>query len=166
MNMPSWMCQGANTTEQKIVQGRSQLITGHSFYGSLAMGLHIVPDATGAVEKIQVDEESITYNESYIDTLTEPEMQGALAMAVNPLALQHNTRRGGRDEATWQKASEAVSNPALIAAGFTLPPGANKDTTFAGKSAEEAYQILYVKQQLVTTPLDQGASVFAHRQLL
>ena len=48
----------------------------------------------------------------------------ALARIVTACALKHHTRRRDRDPQVWQLASQLVTHPILIDAGFTLPEGA------------------------------------------
>ena len=142
-DLPSWMGRGFQGTEARLIKARSQLVVGHAFYGALVLKMKI---EAGDVDKLTVSEDAITYNEEYIAGLTEPELQGVLAMGLNPIALLHHCRRGERDNETWQRASELASNPSLIKAGFTLPKEANRDMTFYVKSCEEIYQVIYVKK--------------------
>ena len=136
----------------RLVKARTQLIMGQPFYGTLALTMPMVMVGAddgaddGAGVKLACDGERLEYSAEYIASLGEAELQGALAMAVSRVALQHHCRRGDRDAATWQRASELVSNPMLRRAGFTLPEDAEADSTYDGKSAEEAYALIYVKR--------------------
>ena len=135
------------------MKARSQLILGQAFYGSLAVRQKFVP---GEVDKLTCDGETVEYNPAYVESLSEAQLQGALAMAVSRVALQHHCRMGDRDAETWQKSSEKTTNPMLRKAGFTLPADADKDDSFAGKSCEEAYGVLWLEKQQQQSQQGQG----------
>jgi predicted metal-dependent peptidase len=62
-------------------------------------------------------------------------------------ALQHHTRRGGRNPRRWNMACDYAINPMLVDAGLTLPKGVMLDNHFRGMSAERIYNLLEEEEQ-------------------
>lgn len=125
---------------QKITKARAALITGHPFFGSLALRLTL--EESGAIPTMATDGVRMLYNPAFVDGLTMPELTGVCAHEVMHCALNHITRAGARDLKQWNVAADHAVNPLLIDAGLTLPKSALIDARFAGKSAEEIYRLL------------------------
>jgi predicted metal-dependent peptidase len=62
-------------------------------------------------------------------------------------ALQHHTRRGGRNPRCWNMACDYAINPMLLDAGLTLPKDVLLDNRFRGMSAERIYSVLEEDEQ-------------------
>jgi predicted metal-dependent peptidase len=63
---------------------------------------------------------SFFYNPGFVEMLNAAELAGVLAYQVMHAALQHHTRRGGRDRKRWNMACDCAINPLLLDAGLTL----------------------------------------------
>jgi predicted metal-dependent peptidase len=61
-------------------------------------------------------------------------------------ALQHHTRRGGRNPRGWNMACDYAISPMLVDAGLTLPKDVLLDNRFWGMSAERIYNLLEGKE--------------------
>jgi len=85
---------------------------------------------------------SLFCNPNFVEKLSAAELKGILAHEVMHPALQHHTRRDGRDLGRWNRACDYAINPMLIEAGLTLPSGVLSDPRFNGMSAEEIYNHL------------------------
>ncbi len=81
---------------------------------------------------------SIYYNPGYVETLNASELAGVLAHEVMHPALQHHTRRGGRNPKRWNMACDYAINPLLIDAGITLPKDVLIEHRFRGMSANKS----------------------------
>src|ERR1700749_3786011 len=100
--------------ERGIMKARARLVLGHPFYGGLILPqkMKVAEETIGDDGKpvkppaIMTAGDTITYDPSAILDWNDPQLQGALAMAINPIARQHHVRRGDRDQDTWQRASE------------------------------------------------------------
>ena len=82
------------------------------------------------------------YNPGYVETLSAAELAGVLAHEVMHPALQHHTRRGGRNPKRWNMACDYAINPLLIDAGLTLPKDVLIEHRFRGMSAEQIYNLI------------------------
>jgi predicted metal-dependent peptidase len=62
-------------------------------------------------------------------------------------ALQHHTRRGGRNPRRWNIACDYAINPMLVDAGLKLPKDVLLDNRFCGMSAERIYNLLEEEEE-------------------
>jgi predicted metal-dependent peptidase len=85
---------------------------------------------------------SLYFNPEFVDSLSSAELIGVLAHETMHPALQHHTRRGGREPKRWNMACDYAINPLLIDAGLTLPKNVLLDDRFRGMSAERIYNLL------------------------
>jgi len=74
--------------------------------------------AKPSIKTMATDGISVYYNPEFMDTLTAAELEGTLAHEVMHPALQHHTRRSGRDQRRWNMACDYTINPMLIEAGL------------------------------------------------
>lgn len=138
----------------KLSKARAALVLSQPFFGSLALRLRCVADAT--VETMAVDGESIFYNPDFVESLTFDEITGVVAHEVMHLACAHHARRGERDPRLWNRAGDYAINGLLIAAGFTLPAGRLQDSRFDDMPAEEIYAVLE-RERTNGSGIDTGA---------
>jgi predicted metal-dependent peptidase len=85
---------------------------------------------------------SLYFNPEFVDSLSSAELIGVLAHETMHPALQHHTRRGGREPKRWNMACDYAINPLLVDAGLTLPKNVVLDDRFRGMSAERIYNLL------------------------
>lgn len=131
-------------TDNAFLRARRALLLDHCFFGSLIMHLKAVED-TSAKRGVWADGKRIGYNAAALEEIVEKNLaQGAglLAKSVLQCALGHHVRRDNRDNELWQKASDYVVNPEIVASGLELPAGALLDARFTGKNVEHVYSIL------------------------
>ena len=124
----------------RIQKSRTALLLDHPFFGSLLFRLG--GRSSTSIETMATDGVSLYYNPSYVETLNAAELAGVLAHEVMHPALQHHTRRGGRNPKRWNMACDYAINPLLIDAGLTLPKDVLIDHRFRGMSAEEIYNMI------------------------
>jgi hypothetical protein len=82
---------------------------------------------------------------------------GTLEHEVMHPALQHHTRRNGRDPSRWNMACDYAINPILVDAGLTLPEGVLLEDRFRGMSAERIYNQLEEEEQSQQSSDDQDS---------
>lgn len=133
------------TIDPRISKARSALVMRQPFFGTLALYLRPVADAT--CETMATDGETLFYNPAFLDTLSPDELKGVVAHEVLHCAYRHHTRRGHRENALWNKAADYVINRDLDAAGFTLPDDALRDARFGDLGAEQIYRVLDDERQ-------------------
>lgn len=125
----------------RLTRTRSALLTSAPFFGSLALQ-HCRLVERADVETATVNGESLFFNPAYVETLSEAETVGLWVCLVMHLASLHHARRGSRDLALWNEACDYAIHPRVIAAGYTLPPGAPISAEFEGMAAEQIFAIL------------------------
>ena len=116
---------------QRIVRN---LLSTQPFFANLALTMPFVEDNTR--KTIASDGETIRYNAEWMRQAHGDEIKYAVARLVWACALKHHTRRGDRDYAKWQQASQMVTLPLLREAGLTNERGGVES------SIEQAYLTL------------------------
>ena len=124
-------------SDERVSRCVTALLREQPFFGSLALRLPIRADASR--ETLASDGWEIRYAPDWIAESDAHVIETAIARVVLACALKHHTRRGGRDPARWQRASQLVTHGLLRDAGFTLPPDAEARD---GISVEQAYDRL------------------------
>ena len=118
------------------------LLRDQPFFGSLALRLPIRADA--ARETLASDGREIRYSPQWVANTDADLIKTAIGRVVLACALKHHTRRGERDPARWQQASQLVTHGLLRDADFKLPPDAE---AWDGISVEQAYDRLPEPQE-------------------
>ena len=132
--MTSRTLKDAATRLSKCV---TALLHDQPFFGNLTLRLPLRPDYNR--QTIASDGKEIRFSPEWVTDTEADLVKTALARIVTACALKHHTRRRDRDPQVWQLASQLVTHPILIDAGFTLPEGAE---CWPDCSVEEAYNRL------------------------
>jgi predicted metal-dependent peptidase len=130
------------TVTDKIQKAKIQLILSQPFFATLLMSISIAEDTT--IKKAATDGEAIKYNPEYINGLQVDEVKGLLCSGIMKIANLHHLRRNGRDNDTWQKASELSVNTMIEDSGLTLPKDSLKDKQYKDLAAEQIFSMLPV----------------------
>jgi predicted metal-dependent peptidase len=126
-------------TELKLTRARVQLLLKHPFFASLCLRLKLVP---GPFPTMATNGKVISYNPSFVDSLTPEELEGVLAHEVLHCALGHHCRRGKRKPRLWNIAADYAINPIILQNGLALPEGVLVKDEYNGLCAEEIYSRL------------------------
>jgi predicted metal-dependent peptidase len=129
----------------RIQKARTTLLLDHPFFGTLLFRLGA--QARSSIATMATDGVSLYFNPQFVETLSAAEIAGTLAHEVMHPALQHHTRRGGRNPRRWNMACDYAINPMLLDAGLTLPKDVLLDNRFRGMSAERIYNLLEEEEQ-------------------
>jgi predicted metal-dependent peptidase len=124
----------------QLTRARTQLVLDHPFFGSLALRLRLIEDASA--KTAYTDGVVIGYNPAFIGTLDLAQTKWLLAHEVMHVACMHHTRRESRDIDRWNVAADYAINGILEEAGFKTPEGFLLNPDFFGKSAEAIYVLL------------------------
>jgi predicted metal-dependent peptidase len=124
----------------RIQKARTALLLDHPFFGTLLFRLGA--RALSSIATMATDGVSLYFNPEFVEGLSSAELIGTLAHETMHPALQHHTRRGGRNPRRWNMACDYAINPMLVDAGLTLPKDVLMDHRFRGMSAEEIYNRL------------------------
>lgn len=133
----------------RLKKARTLLLLDHPFWGTLALKMPLVEDSripTACTNGVEV-----RYNPQFISTLSDPELKTLLAHEMTHVANGHCWRRGTRDKAKWNVATDYADNALLKDSGFVMPKGALLDRRYSG-SAEDTYS----KLPTTANPLPQG----------
>jgi predicted metal-dependent peptidase len=136
----------------RIQKARTTLLLDHPFFGTLLFRLGA--QARSSIATMATDGVSLYFNPQFVETLSAAEIAGTLAHEVMHPALQHHTRRGGRNPRGWNIACDYAINPMLVDAGLTLPKDVLLDNRFRGMSAERIYNLLEEEEQNQSSSTD------------
>jgi predicted metal-dependent peptidase len=136
----------------RIQKARTTLLLDHPFFGTLLFRLGA--QACSSIATMATDGVSLYFNPQFVETLSAAEIAGTLAHEVMHPALQHHTRRGGRNPRRWNMACDYAINPMLVDAGLTLPKDVLLDNRFRGMSAERIYNLLEEEEQNQSSSID------------
>jgi predicted metal-dependent peptidase len=139
----------------RIQKARTGLLLDHPFFGTLLFRLGA--QARSSIATMATDGVSLYFNPLFVETLSAAEIAGTLAHEVMHPALQHHTRRGGRDLRRWNMACDYAINPTLVDAGLTLPKDVLFDNRFRGMSAERIYNLLEEEEQNPSSSIEADA---------
>src|SRR6478752_5385793 len=131
---------GSSAVHPRIARQRTELVLSQPFFGALALRLNVREDATA--KTFWVDGETLGYNPTYMESLSDLEVRGVVAHEVLHVANGHCWRQGARDPDRWNDACDYAINPIVLSSGMVLPKGALVDPRYTGKSAEEIYGLL------------------------
>jgi predicted metal-dependent peptidase len=129
----------------RIQKARTTLLLDHPFFGTLLFRLGA--QSRSSIATMATDGVSLYFNPQFVETLSAAEIAGTLAHEVMHPALQHHTRRGGRNPRRWNMACDYAINPMLLDAGLTLPKDVLLDNRFRGMSAERIYNLLEEEEE-------------------
>ncbi|HTF64932.1 MAG TPA: hypothetical protein VK638_19820 [Edaphobacter sp.] len=130
----------------RIQKARTTLLLDHPFFGTLLFRLGA--QARSSIATMATDGVSLCFNPQFVETLSAAEIAGTLAHEVMHPALQHHTRRSGRNPRRWNMACDYAINPMLVDAGLTLPKDVLLDNRFRGMSAERIYNLLEKRNRI------------------
>ena len=112
-----------------IVRG---LLAEMPFFGVLALRMDLESDPK--IKDITANGEIIRYNPSWVMTERVDIVREAMGHVILACGLEHQYRRGERNNRVWQRASREVTLPILRAAGLSWSDGGLDDMT-----VEDAY---------------------------
>jgi predicted metal-dependent peptidase len=136
----------------RMQKARTTLLLDHPFFGTLLFRLGA--QARSSIATMATDGVSLYFNPQFVETLSAAEIAGTLAHEVMHPALQHHTRRGGRNPRRWNMACDYAINPMLLDAGLTLPKDVLLDNRFRGMSAERIYNLPEEEEQNQSSSTD------------
>lgn len=126
--------------ETRLSAAQLRLRMRNPFFATLALFASI--DFTGLIETAATNGKALFFNPSYINALSNDELDGLLIHEVLHMALLHVSRRGLRQPYQWNLACDIVVNGMILEEGLQLPKGAVVDPDLAIFSAEEVYDRL------------------------
>lgn len=125
---------------RKLAAARSNLITGHPFFGMLALRLRLVERNT--IPTLAVDGKNVFYNAKFVLGLSKELCKSAMAHEVMHCVLEHISRRGSREPLRWNFAIDYAANLVLKDSGFEIGDGWLLDNKYRDMTAEQIYPLL------------------------
>lgn len=131
-----------------LSHSRHVLLTKYPFIGSIALRMDLVPVRDVRVRTACTDGNCVYFDIAFLSSLSNEERIFVLAHEVWHAVLLHLTRRGNRNPALFNIATDKEVNYLLKEDGLTPPA----DLCFpegdeVGKCAEEIYEMLLKKQK-------------------
>lgn len=126
--------------ENKLAVARTRLILDRPFLGALVLRLPL--KAASWCRTTATDGRVLYYNPGWIEHLSGPQLQFALAHEALHCALGHFARRGHRIQRKWDLACDFAVNPILVDEGLAPPAEALVLDVYRGMTAEEIYPCL------------------------
>lgn len=123
--------------ESRLAAARTRLILDKPFLGALVLRLPLKPAAW--CRTTATDARALYYNPRWIDSLSNAQVQFALAHEALHCALGHFARRGHRVQRKWDMACDFAVNPILVDEGLKPPGEAIVLDVYRGMAAEEIY---------------------------
>lgn len=119
----------------KIDKAKAQIVLDHPFFASILLKRPLTVDNN--IPTLCVSARGhIRYNESFIESLTVPQVVWGLCHEIGHVICQHAMRRKSRDPRKWNYAGDAFINDMLTDAGVGQPiektvnmPGSKDKTT-------------------------------------
>ena len=100
------------TAIERITQSRVRLLLTKPFFGQLATRLRI-EDATSYIPTAATDGRRFLYNTTFIDRLSDPELDFLVGHEVLHVVYDHMGARGDREKMTWNAAADYNINMTL-----------------------------------------------------
>lgn len=126
----------------RLSASRIRLVLDHPFFGALALRMKFTRETLGRTRTIGTDGRDMFYDKQFVVDCDDGELDFWVAHETLHAAFQHHTRRGKRELRPWNDAGDFAINPILVAAGLTAPQGSLLNPGYAGKSAEQIYELL------------------------
>lgn len=133
---------------------KSKLLVEHPYFGTLAAQMELIENEN--IETFTSDATSLQYSPEFFEILSDDEAAFTLANAAMHTILSHPQRRGKRSPWLWREACDYAINDMLIGNRFVPPVKIRYDERFAGKYAEEIYEIL--KDEISRDEMNEGDS--------
>lgn len=105
----------------KITQAKVAMLFDHPFFGNLAIGLEAKEKKNMVIKTMATDGRHLFYDPDFVLNTPLSQLIGVISHEVLHCALNHISRRGGRD-ARWMLATDFAANDIVIK-DFELPPG-------------------------------------------
>jgi len=148
--------------EEKFIRARIQLLEKHPFFGYLALQLRVDWEVSKRIDwqkegaDAMIDSDgNIWFDPNEFDRMSSDELMYHLAHEAVHIAFEHLSwkggfgRRGKRDPRRWNLAADIATNN-MLSHSLPVPYGAPQCYEWEKKTAEEIFDLLKTKQQLVS----------------
>ena len=141
---------------RRLAKAKTSLILEHPFVGTIALNMPFILDTS--VSTAATNGKKVIFNPSFIEPLCDEQLKFLVAHECFHPMLEHNFRRGERNQSRWNKAADYVINQLLVDEGIGkfIPGGClDKNLYNAGKGTTDGiYNLLPEDQQGGDTEYD------------
>lgn len=123
---------------------KRKLLVKYPFFGSIVANTNFEEETT--IPTAETDGETIYYNPNFINPLTDDEKTFVFAHEVCHIAFNHILRSEGKDQRTWNIATDSVINALLMQDGLPLVKNGVDIKEAINHDAEEMYNKLLEEQ--------------------
>lgn len=143
------------SAREKISKAKITLMNQQVFFGNLT--IHLNPIVVEFIPTAGIDPYgNLYYNEKWINSLSEEELQGVLCHEVLHEVFDDLERCGYRHQRIWNYAADYANNILLLGNNFKLPNGALINSQYKNMIKEEIYDKLMKNVKIINIPLCRG----------
>lgn len=140
VNLPKLSDRQMKEIDENVTKSKIRLILAEPFFATMLLSQKVIDNTE--IESMAINGKEIFYSPAYIEKLTVDEIKAKLCSCTLKVAHLHHTRRNGRDQKQWNKATEYAVNSIVKNAGFHLPAGSLIDDRYNNLSAEQIFTLL------------------------
>lgn len=134
----------ANTLNRRLSKAKTGLILEHPFLGAVAINMPFI--LSEDIPTAATNGKRVLFNPKFIADMTDEELKFLVAHEVFHPMLNHNFRRGERNQRKWNRAADYVINELLTVEGVgKMPSGGLRDTNIynaGGGTSDGIYGVL------------------------
>jgi predicted metal-dependent peptidase len=134
----------ATALNRRLSKAKTGLILEHPFLGAVAINMPFI--LSEEVPTAATNGKRVLFNPKFITDMTDEELKFLVAHEVFHPMLEHNFRRGERNQRKWNRAADYVINELLTVEGVgKMPSGGLQSTSIykaGGGTSDGIYNIL------------------------
>ena len=129
-------------SEDRIIKARAKLMKGNVGMATMLLNLELI-EASERCETMATDGVNIYWNDEFVKTLTDEEIQAVLVHEASHVIWEHPLRLAKRNHMIWNIATDYVINAWLkYDLRMELPKDGLLDRRYQGMSADAVYRTL------------------------
>lgn len=129
-------------SENRIIKARAKLMKGNIGMASMLLSLELI-EASDRCETMATDGVNIYWNDEFVKTLTDDEIQAVLVHEASHVIWEHPLRKAKRNHEVWNVATDYVINAWIkYDLNMELPKDGLLDRRYQGMSSEAVYRTL------------------------
>ena len=145
-------------SEDRIIKSRAKLMKGNVGMATMLLNLELI-EASDRCETMATDGVNIYWNDEFVKTLTDEEIQAVLVHEASHVIWEHPLRKGKRNHELWNVATDYVINAWLkYDLRMELPKDGLLDRRYQGMSADAVYRTLSNDDEALQDAIDEMKS--------
>jgi|TARA_R110002126_G_scaffold50763_1_gene139619 predicted metal-dependent peptidase len=145
-------------SENRIIKARAKLMKGNIGMASMLLNLELI-EANERCDTMATDGINIYWNDEFVKTLTDAEIQAVLVHEASHVIWEHPLRKAKRNHEVWNIATDYVINAWIsYDLRMELPKDGLLDRQYQGQSAEAVYRTLMNDDEALQDAIDEMKS--------